>query len=271
MNFEQEYLRLGMEIINEGEEVTGRNGVTRQLFGRSLVFDMMKEFPIITTRKSFYKSALGEFAAFMNAPFDNIQHMKDFGVNYWDLWSGSTGNLNIDYGNEGERKLNANGDTQMSEIIRLLKDDPHSRRIILNYWNPDHLYDTDNPLSLPCCWYSIQFHVRKNRYLDIVWNQRSADWAIGVQADAILASMFSLIIGNQVGLLPGRVVMNFGNAHLYKEHWDDFKLQALRIPYDSPNWTFRGDKGMDYKEFRPDMFELLDYEHHSAIKYLLKA
>jgi thymidylate synthase len=271
MSFEKQYLKLGIDILKKGEEVQGRNGITKQLFATQLKFDLQKEFPILTTRKSFYKMILGEYAALMNAPFNNVQHMKDFGVNYWDLWADkTTGKLNIDYGNEGERILNESGITQMSEIVRMLKEDKHSRRIILNYWNADHVYSKDNPLSLHNCWYSLQFHVRKDKYLDIIWNQRSADLALGVQADAILASMFAIVIGNQVGLKPGIITMNLGNTHLYKEHWDKFAEQATYIPLKSPKWKLKAKKKMAYKDFRPDMLELIDYKHLEPIKYELK-
>jgi len=271
MSFEKDYLKLGQEILKDGEVVQGRNGVTKQLFGCVLKFDLQKEFPILTTRKSFYKSVLGEFAALMNAPFDNVQHMKDFGVNYWDLWTGENGRLKVDYGNEGERVLNSQGDTQMSEIIRMLKEDPHSRRIILDYWNPDNLCNTEDPLSLPCCWYSLQFHVREDKYLDIIWNQRSCDLALGIQADALLAAMFSIVIGNEVDLEPGRVTMNLGNTHLYEEHWEKFAMQAEREPLKSPVFELTLEKGASYKAFRPEHIILTGYEHLEPIKYLLKA
>ncbi len=271
MSFEKDYLALGQEILRDGEEVEGRNGVTKQLFGTTLKFDLQEEFPILTTRKSFYKGVLGEFSALMNAPFDNVQHMKDFGVNYWDLWTGKDGHLKVDYGNEGERVLNKQGDTQMSEIIRMLKDDPHSRRIILDYWNPDNLCNIEDPLSLPCCWYSLQFHVREDKYLDVIWNQRSCDLALGIQADALLAAMFAIVIGNQVGLEAGRITMNLGNTHLYEEHWEDFAMQAERKPLPSPKWEFNSVPGTDYKVFRKDQIILTGYEHLEPIKYLLKA
>lgn len=272
MAFEKDYLELGLEILKKGEVVEGRNGTTKQLFGTQLTFDLQEEFPIITTRKSFYKGVFGEFAALMNAPFDNVQHMRDFGVNYWELWSDQeTGRLKVDYGNEGERVLNAQGDTQMTEVIRMLLNEPHSRRIILNYWNADNLCNTEDPLSLPCCWYSLQFHVRSNEYLDIIWNQRSCDLALGIQADAMLASLFAIVLGNQVGLKPGKITMNLGNTHLYEEHWDLFEMQAARTPLKSPEWTLNAPQGMHYKEFRPEMLVLEGYQHLDPIKYLLKA
>jgi len=272
MAFEQDYLNMGLRILEEGERVQGRNGITKQVFGEVLKFDLQKEFPILTTRKSFYKGVLGEYAALMNAPFNNVQHMRDFGVKYWELWAeADTGYLNVDYGNEGERVLNENGDTQMSEIVRMLKEDPHNRRIILNYWNAENLYNLDDPLSLPCCWYSLQFHVRDKKYLDIVWNQRSCDLAIGIQADAILASAFAIVLGNQCGLEPGRVTMNLGNVHLYEEHWTTFEEQAERTPLTSPTFTLNMEPGAHYKDFRPEMLELHDYQHLPPMKYLLKA
>lgn len=270
--FEQNYLDLGLKILREGEIVKGRNGITKQLFGEFIEFDLQKEFPILTTRKSFYKGVLGEFAALMNAPFDNVQHMKDFGVNYWDLWADQeTGRLKVDYGNEGARVLNEQGDTQMSIIIDQLKNDPHSRRIILNYWNAENVANTKDPLSLPCCWYGLQFHVRNNKYLDVKWEQRSCDWAIGIQADAILAAAFLIVLANQVGLVPGRCKMSLGNVHLYEEHWESFYEQTTRSPLKTPEWELTAEPGMDYKAFRPDMLVLNGYQHLEPIKYLLKA
>lgn len=268
--FERDYLDLGVNILLNGEEVQGRNGKTKQLFAEKLTADLSYGLPLLTTRKCYYKGVAGEFAAFMNAPFNNEKHLKKFGVNYWKKWAGPNGELNLDYGNEGERIL-PNGKTQMEEIIDRLQNNPHDRRIILNYWNVDHIYNSENPLSLPCCFYAIQFHVRENKYLDILWNQRSADLAIGVAADIILASLFSIVIGNQVGLLPGKITMMFGNVHLYEEHWCKFLLQDKRDLYLMPMFKLNMEKGQNYKDFRPDMLEVVGYNHHEPINYELKA
>ena len=83
--------------------------------------------------------------------------------------------------------------------------------------------------------------------------------------------MFSVVIGNEVGLEAGRVTMNLGNTHLYEEHLEDFAIQAERKPLKSPEWKLNAEEGMKYKDFRPNMIELEGYEHLEAIKYLLKA
>lgn len=268
--FEEKYLTIGKKILTDGETVMGRNGTTKQLFGETLKIDLQYGLPVITSRQMFYKGILGEFAALMNSPFDNISHFEKYGCNFWKDWADKNGNINVDYGNEANKPINKQGDSQMSEVVRMLKEDPHSRRIILNLWNPENVYNKENPLSLECCWFNLQFHVRDNLFLDIVWTQRSVDWAIGCPADMILASLYNIVIANQVGLIPGKIIANFGNVHLYEEHHFDFLEQTKREPFKSPDWQLNAPVGMEYKDFLPEMLGLIGYDYHEKIKYTLK-
>lgn len=267
--FERDYLDLVLQILNEGEEREGRNGKTKALFGTTLTFDLQEGFPLLTTRKMFYKGVLAEMAAFLRSP-KMVQDFEAQGCNYWKQWQDDEhGNIRVDYGNKW---IDFHGTNQLTNLIDGLRTKPHDRRHIISGWDPSNLSN----LSLPCCHLLYQWYVREDKYLDMMWYQRSADTMIGIPADMILAGIMNILIAREVGLIPGRVKMVFGDTHIYEEHFNKAKDQIaigqqLSSLVSTIKWHLLMRPGCDIYSFTADDLVITNYHPEEPIKYELKS
>ena len=273
-SFERQYLDIASRILSEGYETDTRNAVTKSIFGPQLIISMrdQNEFPLLTTRKIFHKGIFGELAAFIRGP-KNISDFEKQGCYYWKKWEDNKdGDITLSYGNDwinwgsstretGRVKIN-----QVEDVIHSLKYDPNSRRHIITGWNPAAVHDG---LSLPCCHCFYQYNVSADNTLDLMYYQRSADWAVGVPSNMAMAYLMLILMADEVGMSPGKVIMNFGNAHLYEKHWDDMKEQLKRKP--KPNFAkYELDMvGKSFFNFTPDCIKITEYVHDDPIKYYL--
>ena len=264
---EASYKELVKNILAKGKNKTGRNGNTISLFGTQLKFDAT-HIPLLNGRKIFINGVLGEFAAFMQNK-TNVYDIKKLGCNYWDDWAGKEGILKLDYINQLHSiQVNMNNGwySQLEALKIGLRNDPMSRRHIINLWVPDNLH----LLSLPCCHYSYQFLVDEDNKLHMIWTQRSADTMVGIPSDMILAYLWVQCLSKELGFKPGEVTMNFGDTHIYEEHISGAKqylevLEPRLIPIATLNDKFTG-----IEQFYPDQLDITQYEPHPAIKFELK-
>ena len=247
MDINQTYIALGKKLLNEGLFRKTRNGVTLGIFGASMTHDMGDGFPILSIRNIYTKGIVGEFKSFIEDA-DTIAKFEANGCNYWKLWAEKDGSIKLDY---PPRK-------QLDYVIDLLKNEPTSRRILIDLWNPDNR----GKLSLDPCHTQYQFYVREGAYLDMIWTQRSVDYAVGMPSDLILAALYVEYICSKVeGLTPGRITYNLGDIHLYEEHIDGFKvLMKNESKFEPVDYTFK-----DFK------LTLVDYSPEASVKFLLKA
>lgn len=261
--YEYDYKQIVSYILRRGEVKTGRNGKTKSIFGITLTVGLDEGFPILTSRKMFYRGVFGELAAMLRKP-KSVADFENQGCNYWKLWSEDDGSLNLDYGNAW---LDFNGVNQLDFVLKCLKEDRNNRRMIISGWRPDRL----DELSLPCCHYAYQFYVRENRYVDMIWTQRSADLMVGVPSDVIFAAAWLIAIANEVDLLPGKVTFNFGDTHIYSEHTYQAEDYITKPIYALPEYTY--DQVVGYKtiDFNPDTLKLINYKHGSTMFFDLKA
>lgn len=243
-------------VLSQGTTKPSRNGVTRSLFGERLVIEELRygRLPLLTTRKMFTKGILGEYAAFLREP-THLDDFEKFGCNYWDNWADEDGKLTLDYGYDWI--------PQFEHVIAALRAGGTDRRMLVDTWNWSHL----NELSLPCCHYAYQFYKRGDE-VDVVWSQRSVDVAIGLPSDVVLASVMLISLSREVDLKPGRIIMNFGDTHLYGEHWEDCKELMSRTPFGSPRYNYNH---MGFFKFEPQDLHVEPYRHHDPIKFKLKA
>lgn len=264
--FESEYTNLIEDILMYGERVKGRNGYVRKLFSRNLTIDMSdsNKFPLLNTRKIFYAGILGEFAAFVRGP----KHISDFerwGCNYWKNWSKADGSIEVDYGNAWL------ADGQLDRLIDTLKSNPHDRRLIISGWRPSML----DQLDLPCCHLMYQWFVREEKYLDMMWYQRSVDTMIGLPSDIVLAAIFNILIANQVGLKPGKLSMILGDTHIYEEHIDGANefISSANPFYDRsyPTYELAAPAGMDIRMFEPSMIQISGYSPKQVMTFKVKS
>lgn len=254
-SIDKAYAQLGFEILFNGEKRQGRNGNTLSLFGTQLKWDMCLGFPILTMRKIYWKGVLGEFISFLQDA-KTIQEFEANGCNYWKLWANTDGSLQLDYPPR----------SQLDYVINLVKNEPESRRILIDLWNPENR----GKLSLDPCHTQYQFSVREGR-LDMIWTQRSVDYAVGAPSDFILAALYNVAIANECDLEPGIITFNFGDTHLYEEHIDDF-ANLIR------NYELFGKETyVDYeltattKTITKDSLLLFDYDPKNVVKFELKA
>ena len=261
MNFESQYKDKLDFILKSGDKKEGRNGLTFSVPGLQLNFDVSENLPILTGRKIFVKGIAGEYAAFIRQA-NHVNTFRQFGCNFWDSWADDQGYINADYGNAW---IDYNDTNQMEQALNMLQQDPNSRRIMIDAWRPDRI----NELSLPCCHFNYQFLANKDtKNLDLIWTQRSADWMIGVPSDAISATIMLNCFANLSGLNPRRVIMNFGDAHVYESHIDQAGKYMLNETYETPKYKFYNQH--DLYSFMPSDLEVIDYKCSPPIKFELK-
>ena len=261
--WEFDYKELIYKILNKGELRDTRAGKVKSIFGEKLVINTSNKFPLLTGRKMFYKPVLGELAAMLKKP-KNVQDFKNFGCNYWDSWADKEGNLNVDYGNAW---LDFNGVNQLEKLVHTLKTNPTDRRMIISGWRPDKLEE----LSLPCCHMLYQWYVRDNRYLDMIWYQRSVDTMIGLPSDIIVATAWNMLLANECGFRPGNIVMMLADTHIYMDHLQGaeeyLETNITNINYAKPHSNIAA--AASVFNFHPDMIELIGYKSAKPIKFKL--
>lgn len=241
-----------------------RNGSTTSVFGTTLVLDSLEEgiFPILRARKIFWKGVVGELATFLQGP-KSVEHFQDNGCNYWNSWAQSGQDLELDYGNAW---LDFNGVNQLETVVKSLKEDPNGRRHVISGWRPDRLAE----LSLPCCHYAYQWYVNGDS-LEMIWTQRSLDVMIGLPSDIILAALWNILMAQTVGLKPGKLRFNFGDTHIYDDHWAATNIyfdQARRLGH-RPLPTYSLDEKATVFNFEPSMFRIENYLPKDAIAFKL--
>jgi len=268
MSFEIAYKRLLHAVLDEGLVKNTRNGPTLQTFGKMITIRDLKlgKFPILTSRKMFYKPVLGELAAFLRGA-TLLQTFKHFGCNYWDAnanaWSYNKGRPESqkEIGNlYGAKWREYNGVDQLARLVQGLIDDPMSRRHVLTTFDPSETYQ-----CLPPCHLLAQFNCTGGGDLDCVVYMRSVDLIHGLPSDIILYAALMVIVANQIGGAPGKLVFALGDAHIYENHqkliYEYLERQSLDLPY----YTFNKKATID--TFIPDDLDVLEYKHGERIDF----
>lgn len=263
MSYEANYKKLVKKILDTGELRAGRNGNTKAIFGETLTIDLNSGFPLLTGRRIYYKGVFGELAAMLRGP-KTLKDFKDYGCNYWDLWARPDGNIDIDYGNAW---LDFNGVNQLDALVTGLIENPHGRRHMVIGWRPDRL----DKVSLPCCHYAYQWYVRDNKYLDMLWHQRSVDTMIGLPSDVVFAAAWNIIIANEVALLPGKVTFTLGDTHIYEEHFKQAKEYLETLMLEPPTYKLTAPNAACHTMFTPSWIEIENYSYLTEMKFELKA
>lgn len=258
----QQYLDLLRHILDNGVHKSDRTGTgTQSCFGYQMRFDLQKGFPLVTTKKVHLRSIIHELLWFLKGE-TNIAYLKEHGVSIWDEWANEQGELGPVYGKQWRSWEGKDGKTvdQVTELIRQIKSNPDSRRLIVNAWNV-----TDLPeMALMPCHTMFQFYVANGR-LSCQLYQRSADVFLGVPFNIASYALLTLMIAQVCGLEPGEFIHTFGDVHIYSNHMEQVNLQLSRTPYPLP--TMRLNPGVkDILDFKFEDFNLENYQSHPAIK-----
>ncbi|PKR90074.1 thymidylate synthase [Pleomorphomonas diazotrophica] len=258
----QQYLDLLKLILDTGASKEDRTGTgTLSVFGHQMRFNLADGFPLLTTKKLHIKSIVHELIWFLQGD-TNIKYLKDNGVSIWDEWADERGNLGPIYGHQWRSWPTPDGGTidQIAQVQDMIRRNPDSRRLIVTAWNP-----ADVPkMALPPCHLLIQFYVANGR-LSCQMYQRSADVFLGVPFNIASYALLTAMMARATGLEPGDFVHTLGDAHLYRNHLDQARLQLTRAPRALPRLTLA--EGInDVRDFRFEHVAIEGYDPHPHIK-----
>ena len=268
----KQYLDLVQHVLENGNQKGDRTGTgTKSVFGYQMRFDLAEGFPMVTTKKLHLKSIIHELLWFLKGD-TNIKYLQENGVKIWDAWADENGNLGPVYGHQW-RNWNSEEIDQIEELIKELKTNPNSRRMLVSAWNPSVLPDTsisfsenvaNNKAALPPCHAFFQFYVSDGK-LSCQLYQRSADVFLGVPFNIASYALFTMMIAQVCDLEVGEFIHTFGDAHIYNNHFEQLELQLSRKPKALPKMILNP-AIKDIFEFTYDDFTLENYEPHDSIK-----
>ena len=248
-------------VLDSGTAKADRTGTgTRSVFGHQLRYDLSAGFPLITTKKVHLKSIVYELLWFLRGDA-NVGWLQDNGVTIWDEWADPDGELGPIYGVQWRSWPTPDGHhiDQISQVLRTLRTDPDSRRMLVSAWNVGEL----DKMALAPCHAMFQFYVADGR-LSCQLYQRSADLFLGVPFNIASYALLTHMVAQQSDLVPGDFIWTGGDCHIYDNHTAQTAEQLTRSPYPLPKLQLRhADSLFDYD--REDV-QIVDYQHHPAIK-----
>lgn len=271
LSAEQQYLEIGTNLLEDGVWVFNERTKAHCLTGLNYSISLnSSEFPLITTRKAYWKQAICEMLCYMRA-YSDLSDFHKLGVNTWDAnvnnWNSPnkqhSNDAGIIYGKSSEKV-----GIIYPDILNQIKQTPHDRGIIWNFWNPEYFeYGCLRP-----CMYSHQFNVLEGT-LYLSSTQRSCDVPLGLTFNMIQVWFLNMVTARLLGLNQGYSLLNIVNAHVYKPQYDLFKEQLQREPYAPPKFIIKKDFTLEdiMKNITKDNFDeyfgIEDYQHHPAIKF----
>ena len=300
-NLDKQYLELLDDILVNGTSKEDRTGTgTWSVFGRQIRHNMKDGFPLLTTKKMAWKTMTKELLWFLSGD-TNIKWLVENNCNIWNgdaykaylnkdsvkhQWerggdvaemdvflniikdsadNGEFGELGPVYGKQWR---DWNGNDQIKNLIKGLKENPDGRRHMVSAWNVSDL----DQMVLPPCHYGFQCYVREGKYLSLMWNQRSVDTFLGLPFNIASYGMLLLMLAKECDLIPDQLIGNLGDVHLYKNHVEQAIEQTKREPYPLPdmkltsNHNFRAAMKGNMDEIDMGDFILFGYQSHPRIK-----
>ncbi|OGT35534.1 MAG: thymidylate synthase [Gammaproteobacteria bacterium RIFCSPHIGHO2_12_FULL_37_14] len=258
----KQYLTYLQYIIDHGIQKIDRTGIgTLSVFGYQMRFPLAAGFPLLTTKKLHLKSIIHELLWFLRGD-TNIAYLQQQGVRIWDEWANADGNLGPVYGKQWRAWQTAEGSIidQMSELVKQIKTNPDSRRLIISAWNVGEL----DKMALPPCHLIFQFYVA-NKQLSCQLYQRSADSFLGVPFNIASYSLLTSMVAQQCDLAAGDFVWTGGDCHIYLNHLEQVNLQLTRAPYALPQLQFKR-KPATLFEYEFEDIDITNYQAHPHIK-----
>jgi len=306
-NLDKQYQDLLDDILHNGVLKDDRTGTgTYSVFGRQIRHNMKDGFPLLTTKKMAWKTLITELLWFLKGD-THIKFLLDHNCHIWDgdaykayrksveehyekggdvadkkqfieevkrgedkLW----GELGPVYGKQWRGWFNYDSNVdpvyvdQIQNLIDGIKENPDSRRHMVNAWNVGEL----DKMVLPPCHYGFQCYVREGKYLSLMWNQRSVDTFLGLPFNIASYGLLLMMIAKECDLIPDELIGNFGDVHLYKNHVEQAIEQIKREPYTLPdvaiksNINFKAAMKRDLDKIIWEDFVLLGYQYHPTIK-----
>lgn len=282
----KQYHDLVTHVFNHGHKKEDRTKTgTISTFGYQMRFDLSEGFPLLTTKKVFYKAIIYELLWFIKGD-TNIKYLVDHGVKIWNEWPYENFKKHEDYQGEsletfvekikhddifakkhgdlgpvyGAQWRNFNGVDQLAEVINLIKYQPNSRRMILSAWNPAEIHN----MALPPCHTLIQFYVANNK-LSLQLYQRSGDIFLGIPFNIASYALLLEMVAQVTNLEVGEFVHTIGDAHIYSNHVEQLQLQLTRDIRPLPKLKLNKEI-TELEDFEFEDIEIVDYHPHPPIK-----
>ena len=258
----QQYLDLLQYILDNGVEKSDRTGTgTKSCFGYQMRFDLQQGFPLVTTKKLHLKSIIYELLWFLKGE-TNVAYLKEHGVSIWNEWANENGELGPVYGKQWRSWEGTDGKIvdQVTDLIKQIKTNPDSRRLIISAWNVADL----PKMALMPCHTLFQFYVADGK-LSCQLYQRSADVFLGVPFNIASYALLTMMIAQVCDLEPGEFIHTFGDAHIYNNHIEQVNLQLSRKPLPLPTMKLNPSVKNIF-DFTFEDFTLENYQSHPAIK-----
>ncbi|WP_108821959.1 thymidylate synthase [Dysgonomonas sp. Marseille-P4361] len=258
----KQYHDLLKRVLAEGVEKSDRTGTgTISVFGHQSRYDLAEGFPVLTTKKLHLKSIIHELLWFL-AGDTNVKYLQENGVRIWNEWADENGDLGHIYGYQWRSWPDYDGGhiDQITEVVNTIKNNPDSRRIIVNAWN---VGDIKN-MNLPPCHAFFQFYVANGK-LSLQLYQRSADIFLGVPFNIASYALLLQMMAQVTGLEAGEFVHTLGDAHIYTNHLEQVKLQLTRDFRPLPQMKINPNVKSIF-DFKYEDFELIGYDPHPHIK-----
>ena len=258
----QQYLDLLQHILDNGVEKSDRTGTgTKSCFGYQMRFDLQQGFPLVTTKRLHLKSIIYELLWFLKGE-TNIAYLREHGVSIWNEWANESGELGPVYGKQWRSWEGADGAVvdQISDLIKQIRSNPDSRRLIVSAWNVADL----PKMALMPCHTLFQFYVADGK-LSCQLYQRSADVFLGVPFNIASYALLTMMIAQVCDLDPGEFIHTFGDVHIYNNHTEQVNLQLSRKPFPLPRMKLNP-LVKNIFDFTFEDFTLENYQSYPAIK-----
>lgn len=284
----QQYLDLCRHVLEHGEKREDRTGTgTISTFGYQMRFDLTKGFPLLTTKKVFYRGIFEELLWFLSGN-TNIKPLVDKKVGIWNEWPYDKYSKSPDFKGEtleefiekirddqefadkygdlgpvyGKQWRDFNGVDQISQLIEGIKNNPFSRRHLVVAYNPSEVKD----MALPPCHSLFQFYVSADgKKLSCQLYQRSGDVFLGVPFNIASYSLLLAMVAQVCDLEPYEFIHTFGDVHIYLNHLDQIDEQLSRTPRPLPKLVLNKDVKNIF-DFKYEDIKIEDYDPYPAIK-----
>ena len=258
----KQYLDLLEYVLQYGVKKADRTGTgTISVFGYQMRFDLQQGFPVLTTKKLHLRSIIHELLWFLKGE-TNLDYLHANNVTIWDEWADEHGDLGHIYGYQWRSWPSHDGRyiDQITNVVKSIKKNPNSRRLIVSAWNVGEL----DKMALPPCHLLFQFYVADGK-LSCQLYQRSCDIFLGVPFNIASYALLTMMMAQVTGLKPGDFVHTLGDAHIYLNHIEQVRLQLSRKPFPLPQMIINPDKNNIF-DFVFEDFQLVNYLSHPHIK-----
>ncbi|MBO0862136.1 MAG: thymidylate synthase [Chloracidobacterium sp.] len=255
------YLDLMKHTLDHGVSKNNRTGVrTVSVFGYQMRFDLGLGFPLVTTKRLHIKSIIYELLWFLRGE-TNVKYLTDHGVTIWNEWADENGDLGPVYGAQWRSWRTADGRVidQVGDLIKQIRTNPDSRRLIVSAWNVGEL----DRMRLQPCHALFQFYVAGGK-LSCQLYQRSADIFLGVPFNVASYALLTHMIAQQCDLAAGEFIWTGGDCHIYLNHLEQARLQLSREPFPPPQLIIKR-KPESIFDYRFEDFEIINYQAHPRI------